>query len=249
MPYTVKKVASIANISVRTLHHYDAIGLLKPESVSESGYRLYSDKDLERLQQILFYRELGFDLKEIKRIMNSPLYDRKTALEEHRLMLTAQRKRIDTLIASVDKTLDAVKKGKKMTAEEMFEGLDKAQVDEWTKEAYEKYDKALVDESVRRTSKYTKEDWVRIMAEGKKNHDDIAALMDKGPADPEVQRLIGEWHAMICKYYYECTMEIFRGLGELYVNDPRFKANYEQIKPGMAQFMHDAIMIYATRAE
>ena len=129
MAYTVKVVAQIAGVSVRTLHHYDEIGLLKPASTSAAGYRLYADRDLQKLQQVLFFKELGFDLKEIKRILSDPHFDRADALKVHRKLLLERQERIRRLILSVDRTLKAIKRGKQMDAR-MFDGFDAAKYEE-----------------------------------------------------------------------------------------------------------------------
>src|SRR4029453_2200639 len=125
MAYTVKRIAEIAGVSVRTLHHYDEIGLLKPSSHSAAGYRLYEEKDLERLQQVLFFKEPGFDLKEIKRILSDPAFDRRKALGEHRKLLLERQERFGRLIQSVDRTLVAMQRGIPMNAK-MFDGFDQA---------------------------------------------------------------------------------------------------------------------------
>src|SRR5687767_11011744 len=129
MAYTVKRIAEIGGVSVRTLHHYDEIGLLKPSSHSAAGYRLYQEHDLERLQQVLFFKELGFDLKEIKRILADPDFDRGKALVEHRKLLLERQERLRRLIRSVDLTLKAMKRGDRMNAK-MFEGFDATQYEE-----------------------------------------------------------------------------------------------------------------------
>jgi DNA-binding transcriptional MerR regulator len=125
MAYTVKAVCNIAGVSVRTLHHYDEIGLLRPAGRSAAGYRLYSEKDLQRLQQVLFFKELGFDLAEIKRVLSDPRFDREAALAEHRKLLLERQERLGRLIRSVDKTLEAIRRGKPMNAT-MFDGFDAA---------------------------------------------------------------------------------------------------------------------------
>src|SRR5688572_26308475 len=137
MAYTVKAVADIAGVSVRTLHHYDEIGLLKPAAHSAAGYRLYAERDLERLQQILFFKELGFDLREIKRVLSDPTFDRRRALTEHRALLLERQERLRRLIASVDRTLKAIKKGGDMNAQ-MFDGFDAAQYEDEARQRWGK---------------------------------------------------------------------------------------------------------------
>lgn len=249
MAYTVKAVADLANISVRTLHHYDHIGLLRPASVSPAGYRLYSEADLERLQEVLFFRELGFSLSEIKRIISSPRYDRLEALREHHRLLLEKRRRLDKLIRSVARTIESTERGDKMSEEEMFEGFDQKQIDAWTEEARERWGAEHVDESVRRTKRYTKADWKALYEEMGDLTSRIAEGMDRGPDDPAVQEQVARWHRIINERFYDCTPEIFRGLGDLYVDDPRFTATYEKIRPGLAQFLRAAMHIYVDRLE
>ncbi len=201
MAYTVKAVSDLAGVTVRTLHHYDEIGLLKPESVSASGYRLYGDAELERLQQILFLRELGFSLEDIKEILDSPGFDRKQALQTHRRLLVERRDRVQAMIRSVDRTLDAMERGMTMDKKAMFEGFDdskiRAHMEQYKEEARGMYGKEMVDESYRPVSKYTKQDWAPIKAEEAEITATVAGQMDKGPADPVVQEKMAQKFRMI----------------------------------------------------
>lgn len=245
MVYTVKAVADTAGISIRTLHHYDEIGLLRPASLSPAGYRLYGREDLERLQQVLFFRELGFSLKEIKEILDSPHFDRKQALTSHRRLLLEHKRRLERLIESVDQSIGAIERGETMSESEMFEVFDRKQLEEWREEARQNWGSENVDESWRRASKYTKEDWTKIQAEGQEYTVAIAGLMDRNPADPEVQRQVGRHFKLINDRFYTCTPDVFRGLGEMYVQDSRFAEFYEKVKPGLADFMRQAMAVYA----
>jgi MerR family transcriptional regulator, multidrug-efflux activator len=247
MSYTVKVVAGISGVSIRTLHHYDEIGLLKPDHLSPSGYRLYTDSDLERLQQILFFKELGFNLREIKKIMDSPGFDKKEALLSHQRLLTEKKQRLEELIGSVEKTITAMERGIEMEKKEMFKAFDESKIEEYKKEIREKYSKETVDECEKKTAGYTKADWDSIKAESDGINRQIAALMEQSPSDARIQQLVGEFYRHINQRFYTCTPEIYRGLGDLYVSDPRFTAFYERIKPGMAEFMRDAINIYCDR--
>lgn len=247
--YTVKAVGDLAGVSIRTLHHYDRIGLLRPASVSPAGYRLYTREDLERLQQVLFFRELGFSLQEIREIVNSPGFDRRQALLSHKRLLLDQKKRLEKLIQSVEQSIEAMERGETMNDSEMFEGFDRKQLEEWRDEARQKWGAENVDESWQRASKYSKADWARIQTEGQEYTTKIAALMDRDPADPEVQQQIGRHFKLINDYFYTCTPEVFRGLGEGYVQDSRFTAFYDNVKPGLAEFMRRAMAVYADRLE
>lgn len=246
MAYTVKAVSNIAGVSVRTLHHYDEIGLLKPSGHTAAGYRLYGEKDLEKLQQVLFFKELGFDLKEIKRVLADPAFDRGRALAEHRALLLERQERVRRLIASVDRTLKANKRGTTMNAT-MFDGFDAAQYEE---EARQRWGGGQeFEESVRRTKAYTKQDWADIQKEGGEIVQNLAALMGRDPADPEVQKWVARHHKQINDRFYPCRAEVYRGLADAYVNEPRFTAFYDKVKPGLAQFLSDGMKVYADTLE
>ncbi len=254
MPYMVKEIAEIAGISVRTLHYYDQIGLLKPASINMAGYRIYSDDDLERLQQILFFKELDFSLTEIKDILARPGYNRKEALKAHRELLIKKRERLTKIIKSVEKTIDSLEGGKAMTKREMFAGFDMSEIErhieKYADEVKEKYGHTeAYRESMEKTSRYKKEDWNRIMKNSADIYIKLAALLEQDPADPAVQKLIEDYRQFITDNFYHCTREIFRGLGELYVNDRRFTKNIDQYKPGLAKFMSEAIKIYCEQQE
>lgn len=248
MAYTVKAVAGFAGVSIRTLHHYDEIGLLEPAGTSRSRYRLYSDSDLERLQEILFFKELGFGLQEIKAIMDGPGYDRGQALRSHKRILLEKRKRLDDLISLVEKTLTTIERKTTMKNDELFDGFDDAKIQEYKKEAKERWGETdAYKESERKTSKYTKADWDEIKAESGDIMTRLAALMDAGktPADDEVQEQIGRWFKHINDRFYACTPEIFRGLGDGYVADKRFTDFYDKVRPGLGAFKRVAMHIYS----
>lgn len=251
--YKVKEVADLVGISVRTLHHYDQIGLLKPDTVTDNGYRLYSDTNLERLQQVLFFKEIGFSLEEVKEILDSPDFDRKQALQSHREILLKQRSRLEEIIRTVDKTIHSIEGGTEMEKREMFEGFDMRQIEEhkakYAEEVRQKYDKKTVEESERRTSSYTKDDWQNITKKSEDIYQRIISRMGFGPADPQVQEAVAAWRQHITDYFYECTPEIFRGLGDLYVEDERFTENIDKYKAGLARFMREAMHIYCDRLE
>ncbi|HYF96050.1 MAG TPA: MerR family transcriptional regulator [Symbiobacteriaceae bacterium] len=245
MAHTVKAVADIAGISVRTLHHYDEIGLLKPAKVNASGYRLYTQGDLERLQQVLFFKELGFGLTDIKEIIDSPDFDRKNALLQHKQLLLEKQDRIRKLIESVDRTLDSIERGIHMDEKELFDGFDP-----YAEEAKQRWGHSEeFKESVRRTKKYTKADWAQIQQEGAEVYEGLVSVMDRDPADPEVQAWIARHHEQINKWFYQCSTLVYRNLGIMYVDDERFTANIDKYKPGLALFMRGAMAVYCDRLE
>lgn len=251
MSYTVSEVAEVAGVSVRALHHYDEIGLLHPSGRSEAGYRLYSDRDLERLQQVLFFRELGFPLEEIARILSDPSFDRREALRMQRELLSKKKARMDAMIGAVDAALEAMERGRTMTKEEMlkvFDGFDPTQYEDEVRERWGETD--AYKESARRTKGYTKKDWEAIKREGEAIGLKLAALMDAGkrPDTPEAMAAVEEHRLHVSKWFYPCSKEMHRGLGEMYVTDPRFTANIDKVRSGLAQFWRDAIIANSSQA-
>ena len=252
MAYTVQVVASMAGISIRTLHHYDKIGLLKPANKSAAGYRLYSEQNLEKLQQILFFRELGFGLQEIKSIIEQPGYDRTHALRSHRQLLVEKRKRIGQLIKTIDSTIDALEGGSQMETKDRFDGFDESKIEEHKQEARERWGHTKAyRESEEKTAHYSKADWKKIFAESGDIYGRVAELMiaGKDPGDSEVQAQAGQWFDHITTNFYSCTPEIFRGLAQGYVEDARFTANIDKVEPGLAAFLSRAMRIYADSIE
>jgi DNA-binding transcriptional MerR regulator len=252
--YKVKEVAKLAGISVRTLHHYDAIELLTPTNVGENGYRLYSEEDLARLQQILFFKELDFTLQEIKEILNNPDFDRKKALYTHKQLLEEKKHRLERIIQSVEKTIQSIEGGTVMTKKDMFEPFDMKKIEEhqkkYAKEVKEKYGGTKAyEESMQKTASYKEDDWRRIQEKGENIYKRVIETMHKGPADEEVQQLVGKFRQYITDNFYECTPEIFRGLGDLYVNDSRFTKNIDKYQPGLAAFLREAMHIYCDNLE
>jgi DNA-binding transcriptional MerR regulator len=245
--YTVHQLAKLAGVSVRTLHHYDQLGLLRPSRRSASGYRQYGEADLLRLQQILFYRELDVPLAEIQQIMDQPGFDPLAALRSHRRMLQERARRIERLLATVDKTIENMMEDKmELTDEELYEGFDKEQMEAYRLEAEQRWDPAVMQESYKRVRKLSKAQWVAVKVEGEAIRQGIIALADRDPADPQVQALIARNHAWI-ENFYACPAEMYRGLGELYVSDDRFRANYDVGRSGVAELMQAAMNIYADR--
>lgn len=240
--YTVKDVSSLAGISVRTLHYYDTLGLVCPVRANISGYRLYGDADLEKLQQVLFFRELGFSLTDIKSIINQRDFNTKQALLAHKQQLQTRQKRLERLVQTIDHTIAAMERGAQMSKKEMFAGFDPSL---YEKEAKQRWGHTQEwAQSQQRTSKYTKEDWQAIREQSTQIGQEIAALMSHPPADALVQSWIGKHHQLINERFYNCSISLYRCLGDMYVQDERFTAYYEKIKPGLALFMQAAIHVY-----
>ena len=243
--YTVRQLASLAGVSVRTLHHYDHIGLLRPSARTAAGYRLYGTEDLLRLQQILLFKELDLPLAEIRRILDDSGFDPVRALAQHRRTLELRAERLARLLNTIGRTIARLTEvDMSLTDEELYEGLPKEQVDRWKREVNERYDPTLVAESNRRVHAMSKEQWNAVKAEGDAISRRMAELMGRAPGDPEVQMTIARQHAWI-ENFYPCSAEVFTGLGQLYAENPEFRANYDKVCPGLADFMRDAMACYA----
>ena len=247
MPYTVSQVAKLARLSVRALHHYDEIGLLVPSARTEAGYRLYGKADLERLQQIMFFRELAFPLEEIRRLLDDPAFDRRAALLMQRSMLQERAAQARALIAAVDRALEAMEGGAPLKDEEMFEAFDPAQYEDEVRERWG--DTEAYRESARRTKRYTQDDWRQIRAEGEGITRGLAAQLEAGAApDSQAAMDLAEQHRLhIDQRFYPCSHAMHRGLGEMYVEDARFRENYERVRAGLAAYVRDAFRANAAR--
>jgi DNA-binding transcriptional MerR regulator len=244
MAYKVGEVARLARVSVRTLHHYDELGLLAPSRRSESGYRLYSDGDLTRLQQILFYRELGFELEEIRSIMADPEFDRAEALRHQRDLIAERALRLEALLGLIDKTIAADEGGISMTKEEMFEVFGDFDPGRYEDEVTQRWgDTEAYRESARRAKRYMKDDWVRFKAEAQEQMDRMIELFDAGvaPDAPEAADVAEAARLQIDRWFYPCSREMHMALGDMYIADARFTAHYDQHRAGLAQWFHDAI--------
>lgn len=252
MGLTIGEVAEFASVSVRTLHHYDELGLLVPSERSENGYRHYDDGDLATLQQVLFFKELGFGLADIARIMHDPHFDRLEALRMQRRMLEDKAAQLTLMAEAVDAAIEAAKGGVTLDAKEMLEVFGDFDPKEYEQEAEERWgDTDAYKESARRTKRYTKEDWTRFKAESEANGVAIATLMGEGVAadDPRAMDRAEEARLLIDRWFYPCSHEFHVGLAAMYIVDPRFKATYEKIHPGMARYLHDAIQANAVRSK
>jgi DNA-binding transcriptional MerR regulator len=241
--YTVKQLATLAGVTVRTLHHYDQIGLLKPSSVGPNGYRYYGLDALVRLQQILFYRELDVPLDDIRRITGSRDFDVLTALESHRSALLAEVSRIKRLIQTVDRTTQKLKGQIAMSDKQLFRGFSEEEQEKLAAEAEQKWDSRTVRESNARWKQYPPEKKQRILDEGNAVYTDMIAVMSEDPSSESVQAIVTRWHAHM-QYFWSPSDDQLLGLAEGYNDDPRFRANFETMQPGLAEYMRAAIKIY-----
>ena len=242
MNRSIGALSKLSGVSIRALHHYDQIGLLRPSETADSGYRYYDDAAVERLWQILFYRELDVPLREIAQILSSPNFDRTRALSEHRALLEQKRDRLDRLITLVSNTL----KGE-TTME--FKPFDTGEIDK-LREQYAAEAKArwggsdAYRENEARESKRSKADQAQVFAQSGEIFAAFAGLVGTTPANAEVQSLVQRWQAFITANYYDCTNEILAGLGQMYVADVRFTQNIDRYGAGTAELMSQAIAIY-----
>jgi len=250
MSWSVGQVARFAGVTVRTLHHYDGIGLLRPSGRSGSGHRRYDDADLDRLQQILFYRELGFPLEEVAALLDDPDADPRSHLRRQHELLSARITRLQEMAAAVERAMEAKKMGINLTPEEKFEVFGDFDPDEYAEEVEQRWGGTdAYKESRRRTASYTKEDWQRIQREADEITRRFVALMEAGeePESEAAMDVAEEHRRWIGRNHYDCTYEIHTCLAEMYVADERFARNIDQAKPGLAAYEREAILANAVR--
>lgn len=241
--YTVKQLADLAGVSIRTLHYYDEIGLLKPSSVGDNGYRYYEEEAVYRLQQILFFREMELGLLQIKDIMGQPEFDLMMTLVTHRQALQDKIGRLQTLIHTIDQTLAHLTGEVDMSKKKLFEGFTEEEQERYAQEASEKYGAETVQASMKLWKSYGKEKQAAIMEEGKVIYLDMIAAMGQGATSAAVQAIVARWHQHL-RYFYEPTPEILRGLGHHYNDDPAFHANFADLHPDLPAFLEQAITHY-----
>jgi DNA-binding transcriptional MerR regulator len=250
MEHTVGRVAELSGVTVRTLHHYDEIGLLVPHGRTEAGYRQYDDADLERLQQVLYYRELGFPLERIAALLDAPDTDTNTHLQEQRRLINERIQRLQSMLNAVDYALEAARMNVRLTPEERFEVFGEFDPAQYGAEVEEKWgNTAAFKQARQKTSRYTKDDWKRMGAESGAISARLAAAMQAGLPASSVEAMdAAEAHrAHIEQWFYDCSYEVHRGLGDMYLADDRFGAAYEAVAPGLTQYIRDAIAANADR--
>lgn len=245
--YRVKDVARLARVTTRALHHYDRLRLLVPSARTEAGYRLYSAEDLQRLQQILIAKGLGLPLEAIRRMLDDPDYDRKTALIEQREQLRCQAQRAEAMIRAVDAALDALEKEMQMEAETLFEGFEPASHEDEVRRRWGHT--TAYAEAGRRTKGYTKDQWQEINLESDTLLRRVAQMLEQGVmADAQQVMDAAEEHRMhIDRWFYPCDQRMHVGLSEMYVADERFAAYFEKLRPGLAAYLAAAIRANAKR--
>lgn len=253
MEYTVKALADLAGVTPRTLRWYDREGLLKPLRVTEAGYRIYGPRQVDRLQDILFYRELGLELREIRAILNDPHFDRLAALQSHLAALETRRARLDALILTVQNTITETQGGTKMSDHEKFEAFKRRAVEEneaqYGREIREKYGDAVIDHSNARVLALKEEDYHQWNALGEEIRAALATAVQNGEApDSQAGQHIAVLHRRWLSFSWEdYTPQAHAGLARMYTDDPRFTAYYDRDTPGCAAFLRDAILAYTAQ--
>ena len=253
MEYTVKTLAQLAGVTPRTLRWYDKEGLLKPLRITDAGYRIYGPEQVDRLQMILFYRELGVELSAIRSILNDPDFDRTAALQNHLSELEARRERLDALILTVQKAITETKGGSKMSDSKKFEAFKRSMIQnnetQYGREIREKYGDETIDLSNEKVLSMTQEDYSDVHS---LEHAILSALTEAvrsgtSPAG-EAGLKIAELHRKWLSYYWNTyTPQAHAGLAQMYVQDERFTAYYDKEEPGCAAFLRDAILAYTNQ--
>ena len=241
---TVGAVSRHAGVTVRTLHHYDEIGLVVPARRTESGYRTYGPAEIERLQEVLFFRELGFTLEEIKEVVASPTYSRANALQRQRGMLEERADRLLNMIEAVDRAVLAERTGVKMSSDDILEVFGDFDPKEYEAEAEERWGESdAFKQSAQRTASYTKQDWETVKAEADGINQKFLDLRSDGvaPTDPAAMAVAEEHRTHITSWFYDCSIEIHAGLGQMYVADERFRKKIDKAGDGLAEYMSAAI--------
>lgn len=247
--YTIQKLGRLAGVSTRTLRYYDEVGLLKPARINSSGYRIYHQDQVDQLQQILFYRELGVSLEEIKKILASPAFNKLEALKEHREKLLTQREQLDLLIITVEKTI-ALKEGRiTMTDKEKFIGFKQKLIEENEKQYGEeiraKYGEEEVNKSNKKVAGMTEEQYAEVNKLALEVEETLLAAYKTGDPACKLATKAADLHRQWLSFFWDSyTKEAHAGIAQMYVDDERFKAFYDKNQPGLAEFLRDAILIY-----
>jgi DNA-binding transcriptional MerR regulator len=249
--YSVKKLAVLAGVSVRTLHLYDQMGLLKPSVRTDKNYRLYGRAELLRLQQILFYKELDLPLKEISDILDDPAFDPVMALENHKAALQQKHQRITTLLITIEKTIDQLKNGVMVQPEELYEGLPKEVATSWRQESIDRWGDA-VEKSERHLLKKTKQEFKELQQAAALNSQKLFALRNTDPASEPVQKEIAVHYELIREFWGTAGISdnqaaAYAGLGDLYVADERYTMIEGKPEHEFAKFMQQAMKYFADR--
>ena len=253
-PLTVGQVAETFGVTVRTLHHYDEIGLVVPSERSRAGYRLYTPADLQRLAHVVVYRRLQLPLEQIATLLEESSTDPRSTVEHlrrQRAAVTRQLGELRELVAAIDTALEAAMNDRPATREEMKDLFGDGFSDDHEAEAQQRWGQTEAwRQSRERTARYTKADWAQVKTQMQSVTDGLAAAMDAGmPPTSEVAMDAAEAHRLSIERFYDCSSAMHRGLADMYLADPRFTKTYEDVRPGLAQYVHDAIQANADRRD
>ena len=242
MELSISETSKITNLSIRTLRYYDEIDLIKPSKITDAGYRYYDEKSLEKLQEILFLKELDFSLKEIKEIVSNPQYNRKKAMENHKNLLIMKKNRIENLISLLENITNG---GSSMSFKEFDMSDIQKEQKKYAGEIKERWGETeAYKESENKTSKYSQDKWANLEEEADVIFKEFSVIKNESETGEKAQSLVKKWQAYITKNYYNCTKEILAGLAEMYIGDERFKNNIDKYSEGTAEFMSKAIKEY-----
>lgn len=249
MEYTIQRLSKVAGISTRTIRYYDEIGLLKPARINSSGYRIYCQAEVDRLQQILFYRELDVNLESIKKIVTVPSFEGAKALKEHREKLLHKREQLDALIVNVNKTIELTEGRIMMSDKEKFEGFKQNLVDtnekKYGKEVREKYGQEAVNKSNAKVKGMTSDQYDEVTKLAVEVIETLNEAFETGDPAGELAQKTADLHRKWLSFYWDSySKEAHAGVAQMYVDDPRFTEYYDEKQPGMAAFLRDAVWIY-----
>lgn len=241
----IHELARLSGVSVRTLHHYDNIGLLRPSRRTENGYRDYSDRDLDRLQQILLFRACGFSLENIQMLLDSPSFDREQAFLLQKKMLVHEKERIDTMLCTLEKSMQSMKGEISMSSAEKFEGFDFSK-NPYEEEARRRWGNDTVEKSNACFKALSKEKQANVAEQMDNLFRELSHLRVEASDSETVQTVVGRMFRFFNENFGNIyTPEMFAGLGQMYVNDPRFTKNIDRYGDGLSQFLEEAMSVYA----
>ncbi|EUJ50974.1 MerR family transcriptional regulator [Paenilisteria rocourtiae] len=252
MEYTVQKLGLLAGVSTRTLRYYDEIGILKPARINSSGYRIYGQTEVDKLQQILFYREMNVSLEQIKAILEQPDFDEAEALRKHRASLLDKRKQLDELICNVEKSIAHSERRITMTDQEKFEGFKQKMIDDneekYGEEIREKYGEEQINKSNAKLKGMSEAEMERINQLAEDILANLQVAYETGDAAGEEAQAVAAMHKEWLSAYWDTySKEAHAGLAQMYVDDERFTAYYDKKQPGSAAFLRDAIVIFTSK--
>lgn len=246
--HSIGNLSRLAGVSIRTLRYYDKLGLLKPSVRAESRYRYYGEDELLRLQQILFYKELDFPLKEIKAILDDPDFDVLKALKSHKAALKKRRGRIEKLLDTIDKTINKLEEGTMLKPEELYEGIPKEKAEAWRNEAVEKWGEESVQNSETSLRKMSKEDFKQLKDDFAANIRRLAGMRNEDPESEAVQAEIAKHYRFIEKFWgRKPEPKAYKSLGQLYINDNRYTKVDGKPNPKFAEFMSKAMSYFVEK--